>query len=109
MATVSKEAAEKMQAGVAALWMRKRGEIEGRVVILERAASANPLPDELRNEAHDVVHKLAGSLGMFGFPQGTLIAREMEVLLEDSNPDSSTLTALAQQLRELLFPASQAL
>lgn len=102
----SRQAAEKTQALLADLWRRKRPVVEERLAVLERAATAQPLTEALRSEAHDVAHKLAGSLGMFGFEQGTRLARELELLLEEPTPDTVKLAELTMQLRELLFPAT---
>jgi HPt (histidine-containing phosphotransfer) domain-containing protein len=101
----SKDAAEKTKALLAGLWGRNLPTIERRLAILERAAGANPLAEELRADAHGVAHKLAGSLGMFGFPNGTAIARELELTLETTVPDAAVLAGLTKQLREILFPA----
>ena len=75
------------------------------MAILERAA-AGPLPEELRSEAADVAHKLAGSLGMFGYQRGTEISRDLELVLEAPSPDTALLALLTAQLRAILFPES---
>jgi hypothetical protein len=43
---------------------------------------------------------------MFGFDQGTAIARELEHLLGTPPPDSQRLSHLTGQLREMLLPSS---
>lgn len=88
------------------LWQRNRPTIEARLAIVDCAAAASPIPGELRAEARDVAHKLSGSLGMFGFDEGTLLARELEQLLEQPEPDASRLAELAHQLRTMLLSAS---
>jgi len=99
------DASEKTRALLADLWRRNRPVIEERLAILDRAAAApGPMPEDLRAAALDVAHKLSGSLGMFGFHEGTLIARELEQLLGDPQPDASHLAHLAKQLREMLLP-----
>lgn len=78
---VSEAAAAKTAALLKALWEKNLPVLRERVGVLERAAEASAagtLSEELRVEAHAVAHKLAGSLGMFGYPEGTLIAREIE-------------------------------
>jgi HPt (histidine-containing phosphotransfer) domain-containing protein len=48
-------------------------------------------------DAANVAHKLAGTLGMFGYPRGTDLARLIEEVLELQDP----LTAIeANQLNE---------
>jgi len=100
------KAAEKTQALLADLWRRNRPVIEERLAILDCAAASNPMPEELRAAALDVAHKLSGSLGMFGFDQGTVIARELEQLLCAPLPDTSRIAELTGHLREMLLPSS---
>ena len=45
------------------------------------ASAENSLTDELCQQARNSAHKLAGSLGCFGFPEGSRIAKEIEQLL----------------------------
>jgi HPt (histidine-containing phosphotransfer) domain-containing protein len=102
----SPEASQKTRALLADLWRRNRPVIEERIRILASAASENPLTDSLHAAALDVSHKLSGSLGMFGFEQGTILARELEQLLGNPRPDSSRLGEITKQLREMLLPSS---
>jgi HPt (histidine-containing phosphotransfer) domain-containing protein len=104
--TVSLDASEKTKTLLADLWRRNRPTIEERLAILDRAATANPLSEELHAAALDVAHKLSGSLGMFGFEQGTILARELEEMLRTPGPDAARLAELVRQLREMLLPAS---
>ena len=68
-----------------------------------RHAEAGLLSPSARLEAADIAHKLAGSLGMFGYVQGTEIARQMEILLDAGDPVSSTrLEELTAQLGRAL-------
>ncbi len=77
-----------------------------RVASLEAAAGealCGVLSQARRTEASDIAHKLAGSLGMFGYPVGTDIARVMEQMLESSEPvNGAAFVALATRLREAL-------
>jgi HPt (histidine-containing phosphotransfer) domain-containing protein len=100
------EVAEKTRVLLADLWRRNRPVIEERLAILDCAAAADPLPADLRAAALDVAHKLSGSLGMFGFDHGTIIARELEQLLCASEVDTLRLAELTKQLRKMLLPAS---
>src|SRR5271170_1703657 len=96
------DAADKTAALLAGLWVRIRPIVEERLVILDRAAAASKegeLPGELRVEAASAAHKLAGSLGMYGFDEGTRVAREIEVLLDRGTPDAARLNALVTELR----------
>ncbi|MGP8260254.1 MAG: Hpt domain-containing protein [Acidobacteriaceae bacterium] len=98
---------EKTAALLAAVWQRNRPLVEERLALLDRAAAmagAGTLTDELRKEACDTAHKLAGSLGMYGYDEGSRIAREMEVLLGDNSPHAARLGDLAAKLRRAIFP-----
>lgn len=67
------------------------------------AAAAGTLTPEMRAEARDIAHKMAGSLGMFGYHEGTTAAQKLEVLLEGSGePDAPELVRLAAALRDAM-------
>jgi HPt (histidine-containing phosphotransfer) domain-containing protein len=55
----------------------------------------------MREDASSTAHKLAGSLGMFGYTRGTEFARNIEVLLnEPGDVDALGLRELSASLRE---------
>lgn len=85
------------------LWRRSLPILHERLDLLDRASAASTLDADLREEATCVAHKLAGSLGMFGHHEATLIARSIEQHLEADNLDP--LPALTRELRQTLFPA----
>lgn len=91
---------------VARLWQRNLPVLRERLDLLDQAASraeSGALSPEDRTEAADLAHKLAGSLGMFGFPKGTDTAREMEILLEADGPlPTHRLRDLTDTLRSTL-------
>jgi diguanylate cyclase (GGDEF)-like protein len=75
--------AQQALAAVAAVWERSKESILGRVALLEQATGAlleGTLDDALRQQAEREAHKLTGSLGTFGFGEGSRLAREMEHL-----------------------------
>ncbi len=88
------------------LWQQNLPVMRERVNGLDRAAHeamAGRLSPSARTAASDLAHKLAGSLGMFGYPRGTEIAREIEHLLEAPEPpDPLLLVQLANDLRSIL-------
>jgi HPt (histidine-containing phosphotransfer) domain-containing protein len=99
---------EKTAALLASLWLRNRPLVEERLATLDRAAShaaAGELEEDLREEAADTAHKLAGSLGMYGYDDGTRLARQLELLLDYPTPDPAQIRTLANQLRQTIFPA----
>lgn len=68
-------------AAVARVWAKFRPTILARVAVVEQATLAllqGRLDDALAGEAEAEAHKLAGSLGTFGFPRGTRLARQLE-------------------------------
>ena len=92
-----------------ALWVRNRPLIEERLATLDQAASsaaAGTLVEEVREHAADTAHKLAGSLGMYGYDDGTRIARQLELLLDYATPDPVQIHNLTRELRQSLFPSA---
>jgi HPt (histidine-containing phosphotransfer) domain-containing protein len=91
---------------IASLWERSVPLISERLAELDRASEAavhSSLTPKLRTSAADTAHKLAGSLGMFGYPRGTELARELEQLLEGHEPvDAIALRQLVVALRSSL-------
>ena len=94
-----------IQKMIAALWQRSQPQVLERLALLDRAAT-EPLKPRLRQDAVATAHKLAGTLGMFGFHEGTRLAREFEQHLETPSPDPAHLAALATELR--LMPNERA-
>src|SRR6185437_6364299 len=91
---------------ISALWERSVPLITDRLNGLDiacEAAVVGRLSPIMRRGATDTAHKLAGSLGMFGYPRGTEVAREIEQLLEsDGVVDVGLLRELVVELRGCL-------
>jgi HPt (histidine-containing phosphotransfer) domain-containing protein len=91
--------------GVQAVFTKSRGLIDRRVETLEEAVSAligGSLGEDQRAAAQRDAHKLAGSLGMFGFPQGTEHALELErALASPGGPAAAEAPRLAELVVEL--------
>ena len=84
---------------LSALWERHHGTNAERVGALESAALAlvdGDLSPSLREDAKTAAHKLAGSLGTFGFEEGTRIARTAEAQLEEDVPDAKRPVAMCR-------------
>jgi HPt (histidine-containing phosphotransfer) domain-containing protein len=64
------------------------------------------LSEEQRGLANSTAHKLAGALGMYGYDEGTRIARELELMLNAANPDAAQFRGLIADLRAAIFPAA---
>lgn len=91
---------------ISALWERSVPLITERLNGLDiacEAANLGRLSPIMRRGAADTAHKLAGSLGMFGYPRGTDIARDIEQMLEcDGVVDAGLLRELVVDLRACL-------
>ncbi len=76
---------QQIMAELAEIWEHCKETITKQVAVLEQAAMAvleGTLDDELRHQAGREAHKLAGSVGTFGFTEGSRLAREIEHLLQ---------------------------
>ncbi len=110
----SRPATPDVNAAIGALWERFKGIAFERLATIDTAVTAqhaNQLDDDLRRRAEREAHKLAGSVGSFGFAEGSRIAREIELLLQSPLGPAETgrVESLAAQLREVLQkPGSQA-
>jgi len=91
---------------LASLWKKNLPTLRERLDLLDRTASlaaSGTLPEAPRLEAYSIAHKLTGSLDMFGYQQGTDIARKIEHILKAPTPKQlTTLTTLAKDLRSSL-------
>lgn len=70
---------------IANAWERAKERISERILVIEQATTAllrGTLDDELCAKARGEAHKLAGSLGMFGFEFGSHLSRQIEELFE---------------------------
>ncbi|MBN3960330.1 response regulator [Nostoc sp. NMS8] len=104
-----KKPAPKDMTAVNRVLERFRNSFIGQVVVLERlktALLAGNLNEELHQQALHEAHKLAGSMGSFGYPEGSRLARKIEHLLlgnsslstEQISNFSQLVTALKQEL-----------
>jgi HPt (histidine-containing phosphotransfer) domain-containing protein len=88
------------------LWEKNLPTLRERLDLLDRTAAlaaSGTLHEAPRLEAYSIAHKLTGSLGMFGYQQGTDIARKIEHILKAPTPAQlTTLTTLAKDLRTSL-------
>jgi DNA-binding response OmpR family regulator len=63
-----------------------KAKVGSRIAVLKLAADAlrkSTIDAQLRQKAEQEAHKLAGSLGSFGFPKGSLLANEIEDLFQN--------------------------
>ncbi|MBE9138761.1 response regulator [Nodosilinea sp. LEGE 07088] len=78
--------------------------IFARLAILDQAATAPILSDELRLQAQQAAHKLAGALGMFGLSDGSTYSRQVETSLHPTadQPDRQQMGTLVAQIHQVL-------
>lgn len=95
----------KRTADINQIWLQFKDLAFERLASLEKLAIAlaeNKVTAELQAQAKNSAHKLAGSLGCFGFPEGSKIAKQFELFV-DHNPlkpeDLEQLTNLTTSLR----------
>ena len=106
------EAEDKTAALLRALWEKNRPIVEERLATLDRAlaaAASGGLSGDLRKEAAKAAHNLAGALGMYGYEEGTRVAREIDALLSSDVPGVAHLEELIARLRGAVFPETGAI
>ncbi|MBD1823681.1 response regulator [Cyanobacteria bacterium FACHB-DQ100] len=99
-------------AGMSSIWNEVKETVAHRIATVERAVALllqNKLNPELWQQAEQEIHKLAGSLGMFGADQGSRLAQEIEPLFQkgrslshhEMQHLSKLVAALRQELQQL--------
>jgi diguanylate cyclase (GGDEF)-like protein len=90
---------------IALIWEKNKPGISSQVDILEDAVASlleGSLPDDLREKARGNAHKLAGSVGTFGFAEGSALARETELIFQnDALLDDAKVFRLAELVVQL--------
>ncbi|MGF1500123.1 MAG: response regulator, partial [Elainellaceae cyanobacterium] len=79
-------------AAIARTWDKYMNVMHERITVLEQAAAAvqaGHLDRALQQSALSSAHKLAGSLGSFGYAEGSALARQIEAGLQPPSPWSS--------------------
>ncbi|MDY6938771.1 MAG: response regulator [Cyanobacteriota bacterium] len=103
-ASSSKE--KQTAAAVSEAWEQFKEPILERVTILEEALASlqqDTLDENYRHNAQQQAHKLAGSLGMFGLPEGSRLAREIEACwIALKQPSESNGSIPIHQLESML-------
>ena len=90
---------------IAQAWADKfKSVTEERVAILDNFALAianNPSSDQSHQQARITAHKLAGSLGGFGFPEGSKIAKKIEEILINKSLSQTNKEKFAELVKQL--------
>ncbi|MDB9528344.1 response regulator [Oscillatoria sp. CS-180] len=98
-----------MMAAVAKAWETHQGTLQERLNVLDTvstAATTGQLSTELQLSGRSHAHKLAGSLGCFGFSEGSRIARDLEHILQR---DELLTAEQGHQVAELIHRLKQSL
>lgn len=97
---------EEFRAEIARIWVESEAVMHARLDAVDAAGAAllaGSLDAELRVAATSAAHKLAGSLGTFGLPDGSELAGELEVMLRDPGvPPVMRLSEIAERLRAIV-------
>ncbi|MBE9126451.1 MULTISPECIES: response regulator [unclassified Coleofasciculus] len=75
----------KVMATIAQIWNKFKDSLPEKLALFENvsvALASDALDQELQQKARGEAHRLIGSLGSFGFPEGSTVAREIEQLLQ---------------------------
>jgi DNA-binding response OmpR family regulator/HPt (histidine-containing phosphotransfer) domain-containing protein len=108
-----KESKRKLQTkeALTVVWERLKVHSSDRLTILQQASqalTASSLSEELRNKSYKAAHKLAGSLGIFGFAEGSRLAKEIEeILLSEIAFNQSEAEHLRHLVKLLSFELQQ--
>ncbi len=92
-------------AAIAGVWNRFKDKIAQQVEVIAQAAAAlseGKLTAEQHAQAEREAHTLAGSLGTFGYSEGSQVARKIERLLQGiklGRKDATRLSKLVKSLR----------
>lgn len=89
------------------IWQRNKESFTSQLALFEQVVAAlmtDTLNEQIQHTAKLEAHKMAGSLGSFGFNEGSRLAREIEELLE-----SEAIGQQATQLQQLVSLLQQEL
>lgn len=107
LATIHEPSPAQTLASVNQIWHRLKERVSEQVGVLEQAITQleqQTLEPDLRQQAQQEAHTLAGSLGTFGLPKGTELARQIERSFQAKHPLSQ---ADAEGLREWVVALHQ--
>jgi HPt (histidine-containing phosphotransfer) domain-containing protein len=102
---MTQDPAAKIAARLTELWHTSLPTILERMNLLHTACTAlteNPADHEARTTGLEAAHKLSGVLGVFGLPQGSELASEIEFRLKsDETLTPQDLSDLSDQITDL--------
>ena len=102
------ERQDALNAAIAEIFERNRPIVAERLGCIRDAARAiadadDGAPDEtVMNAGRSAAHKLAGSLGSFGYARGSELAREAELMLTAPDPDGARIAEIADEIERVI-------
>lgn len=96
---------QQTQAALTEVWEKLRFKTIERIKIIEQATNAlkeNTLTEELRQKSLQAAHKLAGSLGIFGFTEGSRLAEQIQEILTMGTRNKQSEVLRLSELIEFL-------
>jgi DNA-binding response OmpR family regulator/HPt (histidine-containing phosphotransfer) domain-containing protein len=105
---------QQIAANIARIWERSKSKFWEQVAVLDQAALAfagHALSPDLKSQAQQQAHRLAGALGIFGLMEGSHLARQIEQLLQQGLVDVSptTIVDLVDQLKLVMASKDEAI
>jgi len=101
--------AKEMDDLLQALWVKNYPILTERLKLIRAAKNkvdSGYLDDAVRKDGEEAAHKLAGILGTFGLPQGSVLASKIESLLANDTSAclqrSAELASLVQELEAVV-------
>lgn len=91
--------AQELRTKLSAIWNSHKDHASQQIAVIEQVVCQANL--ELQTQAAQQAHTLAGSLGSFGFPEGSQIAKEIELMLAKPAPKAKTLKHLRELVSQL--------
>ncbi len=99
--TAETQIRQQTMSAIADIWVKFQPRISEQMDLLEKAATAleqgGCLEDELKQQAQQEAHTLAGGLGTFGLSKGSQLARGLEHLLQSDPPLNASQVLQFQQ------------
>lgn len=95
---------QRITAQLAGVWERYQSKYSDRIAIIKQAVQslqANTLTEDLRQQAQQQAHTLAGSLGSFGFDNATSLCQNIETILKSAKLAKAQAKHLQKLLAEL--------
>lgn len=102
MSEAERQKEDALRAGIRLIWEKSRPVVRERISVLEHAHAqllAGALTEAERGAAEREAHKLAGSLGTFGFHDASAAAAALEAKLSVTGADPAQLLELIDRIR----------